>query len=190
LGEHRLQGSRIATIIASSSPGGPAFNGTFDLPFQFDFMAGTGSYVAGLQGGSNRVFPSRLMLGVEIDASFPNSDVVVPFSVSSSQTVASPQIGQVTYSEAVIHYESIRGRIGYAFARIMIVLVGWKPPLASIFRCCRHVRHRVLIELGQPFEPHLLTLSVAAVNDAGPTARTRHACVTGRSSTLPEMSWC
>jgi high affinity Mn2+ porin len=44
--------------------GGPALNRSFDLPFNFDFMAGTGSYVAGIQGGYNYVFPSRLMLGV------------------------------------------------------------------------------------------------------------------------------
>jgi high affinity Mn2+ porin len=105
-------------------PGGPASNGSFDLPFHFDFMAGTGSYVAGLQGGYNRVFPSRLMLGVEADASFPNSDVVNPFSVRGSQTVSSPLIGQVTYSEAVIHHGSIRGRIGYAFDQFLLYGTG------------------------------------------------------------------
>src|SRR5258708_22352299 len=29
----------------------PSLNGSFDLPFNFDFMGGTGSYVAGIQGG-------------------------------------------------------------------------------------------------------------------------------------------
>ena len=59
-------------------------------------MAGTGSYVAGLQGGYNYVFPSRLMLGFEADVSFPNSDVLVPYSVRGSQTITSPLTGQVT----------------------------------------------------------------------------------------------
>jgi high affinity Mn2+ porin len=62
---------------AQPGPGVPGLNGSFDLPFNFDFMAGTGSYAAGLQGGYNHVFPSRLMLGVEADAIFPNSDVLV-----------------------------------------------------------------------------------------------------------------
>src|SRR5664280_3802511 len=70
--------------------GGPALNGSFDLPFNFDFMAGTGSYVAGLQGGYNYVSPSRFMLGFEIDASSPNSDVLIPYSVRGSQTVTAP----------------------------------------------------------------------------------------------------
>ena len=63
-------GAHVGVIRGSSDwsstpigPGGPVMNGSFDLPFHFDFMAGTGSYVAGLQGGYNRVFPSRLMLG-------------------------------------------------------------------------------------------------------------------------------
>ena len=41
----------------------PGLNGSFDLPYHFDFMAGTGSYVAGLQGGYNHVFKSHWMLG-------------------------------------------------------------------------------------------------------------------------------
>jgi high affinity Mn2+ porin len=43
-----------ATQPGSSAPG---LNGSFNLPFNFDFMAGTGSYAAGLQGGYNYVLP-------------------------------------------------------------------------------------------------------------------------------------
>jgi high affinity Mn2+ porin len=124
-------GAHVGVIRSSSSwtstplgPGGPALNGAFDLPFHFDFMAGTGSYVAGLQGGYNYVLPSHLMLGIEADASFPNSDVVNPFSVRGSQTVMSDSIGQVTYGEAVIHYGSVRGRVGYAFDHLLLYGTG------------------------------------------------------------------
>src|ERR1700681_729880 len=103
-------GAHAGVIVGSSNwsatppgAGGPALNGSFNLPFNFDFMAGTGSYVAGLQAGYNYVLPSRWMLGFEIDASSPNSDVVIPYSVRGSQTVTSPLSGQVNYSEAVIH---------------------------------------------------------------------------------------
>jgi len=95
--------------------GAPALSGSFNLPFNFDFMAGTGSYVAGIQGGYNYVSPSRLMLGFEADVSSPSSDVVIPYSLQGSQTVTSPLNGQVTYSEAVIHYGTARARVGYAF---------------------------------------------------------------------------
>src|ERR1700675_2270750 len=66
---------------AQPGAGAPALNGSFNLPFNFDFMAGTGSYVMGLQAGYNYVFPSRLMRGVEADVIALNSDVLVPFSV-------------------------------------------------------------------------------------------------------------
>lgn len=87
-------------------------------------MGGTGSYVAGLQGGYNHVFPSRVMLGFESDVSFPNSDVQVPFSVRGSQTVTSPLTGQVTYGQAVIHYGSARARAGYAFDHFLLYGTG------------------------------------------------------------------
>ena len=105
-------------------PGAPSVNGSFDLPLQFDFMAGTGSYVAGIQGGYNYVFPSRLMLGLEADASFPNSDVVVPFSFRGNQTIVSPFTGTVTYGEAVVYDGSVRARVGYAFDRLLLYATG------------------------------------------------------------------
>jgi high affinity Mn2+ porin len=100
---------------SATQPGAPNLTGTFDIPLNFDFMAGTGSYLAGVQGGYNHVFQSRLMLGLEADASFPNSEVTNPFSLRGSQTVTSPLTGQVTYGEAVIYYGSVRARAGYAF---------------------------------------------------------------------------
>jgi high affinity Mn2+ porin len=89
-------GAHVGVIRGSSNwsaqpgTGTPGLNGSFNLPFNFDFMAGTGSYVAGLQGGYNYVSPSRFMLGFEIDASSPNSDVLIPYSVRGSQTVTAP----------------------------------------------------------------------------------------------------
>jgi high affinity Mn2+ porin len=117
---------RGASNWSATAPGagGPVLNGSFNLPFNFDFMAGTGSYVAGLQAGYNYVFPSRLMLGFEIDVTSPNSDVLVPYSVRGSQTVTSPSIGQVTYGEAVIHYGTARARVGYAFENFLLYGTG------------------------------------------------------------------
>ncbi|MDU6673498.1 MAG: carbohydrate porin, partial [Bradyrhizobium sp.] len=124
-------GAHAGALRGSSSwtatplgPGGPPVSGSFGLPLNFDFMAGTGTYVLGLQGGYNYVLPSRVMLGIEGDVSVPNSDVVVPYSVRGGQTVISPAIGQVTYSEAVIHYGSVRGRVGYAFDHFLLYGTG------------------------------------------------------------------
>jgi high affinity Mn2+ porin len=102
----------------------PGLNGSFNLPFNFDFMAGTGSYLAGLQGGYNHVFASHVLLGLEADASFPNSDVSIPFAVRGSQTITSPFTGQVTYGEAVIYSGTVRGRVGYAFDHFLLYGTG------------------------------------------------------------------
>ncbi|WP_249123037.1 MULTISPECIES: carbohydrate porin [unclassified Bradyrhizobium] len=99
---------------------GAPVNGAFDLPFHFDVMAGTGSYVAGLQAGYNYVSRSRVLLGVEADLTFPNSDVLVPYSVRGSQLVATSLLGAVSYGEAVIHYGSARARVGYVFDQFLL----------------------------------------------------------------------
>src|SRR5258708_10368696 len=86
---------------AQPGAGAPALNGSFNLPFNLDFMAGTGSYFVGLQAGYNYVFPSRLMLGVEADVTLPNSGVLVPFAVRGRPRGASPLIGPGTHGPAV-----------------------------------------------------------------------------------------
>ena len=113
-----------ATTGSSNWSATPGLGGSFNLPFNFDFMAGTGSYVAGVQGGYNHVFQSHLLLGFEADASFPNSDVLIPFSVRGSQTVTSPFTGQVTYGEAVMFYGTVRARAGYEFDHFMLYGTG------------------------------------------------------------------
>jgi high affinity Mn2+ porin len=118
-------GAHVGVITGSSNwSATPGLSGSFDLPYHFDFMAGTGSYVAGLQGGYNHVFKSHWMLGFEADASFPNSDVLIPYSVRGSQTVTSPFTGQVSYGEAVIYYGSVRARVGYAFDHFLLYGTG------------------------------------------------------------------
>jgi high affinity Mn2+ porin len=118
-------GAHVGVTTGSSNwSATPGLSGSFDLPYNFDFMAGTGSYVAGLQGGYNRVFKSRWMLGFETDLSFPNSDVVIPYSVRGSQTVTSLLTGEVTYGEAVVYSGTVRARAGYAFDHFLLYGTG------------------------------------------------------------------
>jgi high affinity Mn2+ porin len=122
-------GAHVGVTTGSSNwsatqPGAPGLNGSFDLPYHFDFMAGTGSYVAGLQGGYNHVFKSHWLIGFETDLSFPNSDVLIPFSVRGSRTVSSPLTGQVSYGEAEIYSGTLRARFGYAFDHFLLYGTG------------------------------------------------------------------
>lgn len=83
-------------------------SGSLGFARPFDFFKGTGSYAVGLQAGYNYMLPSRLVLGVQADVSFPNE-------ISGSQAVSSVTIGQANYSEMVQFSGTVLGRIGYAF---------------------------------------------------------------------------
>ena len=79
--------------------------GRTDLTNGFDLFKGTGSFFSGLQGGYNVVLRSRLMLGVEADASFPNS--IAGTSTAMSNT------GIASYGDTVLGSGTARGRVGY-----------------------------------------------------------------------------
>ena len=85
----------------------PVLTGSLDLFNSFDAFKGTGSYFEGFQAGYNYMAPSRLLLGIEADASFPNT-------VAGSTTLSSAAVGVANYAEQVEFSGTVRGRIGYA----------------------------------------------------------------------------
>ncbi len=99
---------------------GPGLNGSTDLFQTIDTFDEGGSFFAGLQGGYNYVLPNRILLGAEVDASFPAWPTlpsgVNPFGVSigGGSTFTSPTLGAVSFAETVLASGTVRGRIGYA----------------------------------------------------------------------------
>jgi high affinity Mn2+ porin len=99
---------------------GPGISGTTDLFQKIDSFDNGGSFFGGLQGGFNYMLPNRVLLGAEVDASFPSWPTlptgVNPFGVSigGSSTFASPALGPVSFAETVQYFGTLRGRIGYA----------------------------------------------------------------------------
>ncbi len=85
----------------------PPLAGSLNLYNSFDLAKGTGSYFIGLQGGYNYTLPSRLLLGIEVDTSFPNT-------LAGTATLSSASIGSATNTEQVEVAGTVRGRIGYA----------------------------------------------------------------------------
>jgi high affinity Mn2+ porin len=85
----------------------PSLSGTLDMFQGYDFSTGQGSYLLGFQTGYNYMLPSRVVLGVETDVSFPSV-------LGASQVIASPLIGQAIYRDQVQMSGTVRGRIGYA----------------------------------------------------------------------------
>jgi high affinity Mn2+ porin len=96
----------------------PSLAGSLDFFRAFDGFKGTGSYFIGLQAGYNYMFPSRLLLGVETDVSFPSLIGGAP------QVISSDAIGQANYAEMVQFSGSVRGRIGYAPSHWLVYATG------------------------------------------------------------------
>src|SRR5262245_65065112 len=82
-----------------------------------NFSHAFGSLTAGLQGGYNYVLPSRLLLGIEADASFPNflaADDLAWFRNTPDTDIA----------EKIEFMSSVRGRVGYAIEHWMVYAWG------------------------------------------------------------------
>jgi high affinity Mn2+ porin len=99
---------------------GPGLSGTSNLFQTIDTFDEAGSFMMGLQGGYNYVLPSRILLGAEVDASFPAFQTlpvgVNPFGLSTGGTFNfnSPTLGPVSFAETVLASGTVRGRVGYA----------------------------------------------------------------------------
>src|SRR6266540_2645076 len=81
------------------------------------FKSSFGSLIGGLQGGYNYVLPSRLLLGVEADASFLNfisADDLAWFRTTPDTDIA----------EKIEFMSTVRGRLGYAFDHWMVYATG------------------------------------------------------------------
>jgi high affinity Mn2+ porin len=99
---------------------GPGTSGTTELSQRIDTFDNGGSFFGGLQAGFNYVLPNRVLVGAEVDTSFPAWPTlptgVNPFGVSigGSSTFNSPTLGPVSLAETVLTSGTLRGRIGYA----------------------------------------------------------------------------
>ncbi len=91
---------------ATQPGGGPNLNGSLDYFHSIDAFDGSGSYFGGFHAGYNYMFPSRLVVGVETDISFPST-------LYGTQNVSSAFIGAASLDNAVEMFGSVRGRVGY-----------------------------------------------------------------------------
>ena len=94
-----------------SSP--PDLSSSLGLFQSSDIFTGSGSYFGGLQIGYDYMLPSRVVLGAQLDASFPGfprNDI----SLGGISIFSTPEIGLASYSENVLHSGTLRARVGYA----------------------------------------------------------------------------
>jgi high affinity Mn2+ porin len=99
---------------SATQPGAPAVTGSLDPFNAYDMFRDTGSDLAGFQAGYNRMLPSRWLLGIEADISFPSFAEPTPHLISGMSTLAAASIGVASYAEQVEFSGTLRGRVGYA----------------------------------------------------------------------------
>jgi high affinity Mn2+ porin len=94
----------------------PGFDSGFD-PGSTSLSRSFGTLTGGLQAGYNYVLPSRVLLGIEADFSFPNylsADDVAWFHTTPDNDIA----------EKIDVMGTVRGRLGYAFRHWMVYATG------------------------------------------------------------------
>ena len=122
----------------STGAAAPSVSGAIDFYNSYDMFKGTGSYFMGFQGGYNYVSPSRLLLGVEGDISFPST-------IGGPSTFSSAATGVASYGEQV-EYSRHHARPHRLCARPLAVLCHRRLCLqlrsVHAHAACRHQRWR------------------------------------------------
>jgi high affinity Mn2+ porin len=106
-------GSSDWTADTVAGPG-PGASGSLNLFQPFNPFDEAGSYFMGLQAGYNRMLANRVVLGVEADVSFPGFPSHAGITIGDISTFSTPVLGPESYGENVVHFGTLRGRIGYA----------------------------------------------------------------------------
>ena len=101
------------TASAAGAPG-PPVSGSFGLFEPINSFSETGSFLDGMQAGYNMMLPNRFVVGAEADASFPSFKNVNGISIGGTSTLFAPGIGAESFSETMLSFGTLRGRIGYA----------------------------------------------------------------------------
>ena len=145
-------GGHLGVAWGSSNWTAPGVSGSLDLSQPIDTFDETGSFFAGLQGGYNYMLPNRVLIGAEIDASFPTFQNLAGISIGGISNFTSPTLGPESYSETVLSSGTVRGRIGYAPGNWLFYATGgfaWtydQQTLTQLAQRCD--RHALLVAVG------------------------------------------
>ena len=88
--------------------------GSFSVYQPYDAFSDTGSRFAGVQAGYDTMLPNRFVIGAVADVSFPSFQDKAGLSIGGISTFAVPGIGPESFSETMLTFGTVRGRVGYA----------------------------------------------------------------------------
>jgi high affinity Mn2+ porin len=107
-------GGHLGYAWGTSNWTAPGASGSINLAQPIDTFDEAGSFFEGLQAGYNYMLSNRVVVGAEVDASFPAFPNLAGISIGGTSTFTSPTLGAASYSETVLSSGTVRGRIGYA----------------------------------------------------------------------------
>jgi high affinity Mn2+ porin len=102
----------------------PDLASSLDLDRSSDIFNGAGSYFGGLQIGYDYMLANRVVLGLQLDTSFPGFPHLDGISIGGESIFSTPAIGLASYSESVLHSGTLRARVGYAPANWLLYGTG------------------------------------------------------------------
>ncbi|MGA7806951.1 carbohydrate porin [Bradyrhizobium sp.] len=102
---------------------GPGVAGSLDLTQPIDVFTEGGSFFAGLQAGYDKMLANRFVIGAVADVSFPAWPNIAGVSVGGTSSLVSPA-GPDSYSDAVLSFGTVRGRVGYAPGNWLVYATG------------------------------------------------------------------
>ena len=102
----------------------PDLSGSLNLFQRYDAFTNTGSWLAGFQLGYNYMLPNRVVIGAQADLSAPSWPSLNGISIGGASTLVSPILGPESYTETVLYFGTLRGRVGYAPGNWLIYATG------------------------------------------------------------------
>jgi hypothetical protein len=171
--------SSVLLAIRGSSnwTAGPGISGSTSLFQKIDTFDEAGSFFNGVQAGYNYMLPNRILLGAEVDASFPSFQNLSGISIGGTSNFTSPTLGLVSFSETVLSSGTVRGPHRLR-ARKLAILCDWR------IRLDLHQQTLTQISTGNSESPFLWRLGWATV----PALR-RRSRRTGPPSLLNRGGW-
>jgi high affinity Mn2+ porin len=107
-------GMHIGGAFGKSNWSTPGASGSAPIYLPIDTFDEAGGYVTGFQGGYNYMLPNRILIGGELDTTFPNFiNPTFGTSVGPSFNFVTPA-GAQNFTENVLASGTARARIGYA----------------------------------------------------------------------------
>ncbi len=108
----------------SNFTGPPGTSGSLDLYQPFDSFNESGSWFAGIQAGYDTMLPNRVVLGAVVDASFPAFPNLAGISIGGVSAPFPSANGPETYTDTMLSFGTVRGRVGYAPGNWLIYATG------------------------------------------------------------------